>query len=649
MVAIIRIGAMHITIEKVVNNASLKQTIIYGGWKMRVERRMITRGARLAALLALPALAGCSGGGLSDADIARADALYVANCASCHDKDGSGAPTRAALRTRTPDAIFAALGTGLMREQGKTLSADERKLVATYLGGGAQATAGKRCDAELQLASAPLWNGWGNGTANRRYQTVAAGGVTPANVGALELKWAFGFPGAARARSQPVVTDEALFTGSQDGRVYALGLADGCTHWTFDAEAEVRVSPTLGVDAAGKPDRLYFGDFAANVYALDARTGKQLWKRSVQDHPAGTITGSPTLHGGRLYVPMSSTEIVSAMNDDYGCCTFRGGVTALDAATGKPLWRVYTTDIAKQVGMNRKGKPAFGPSGAPVWSPPTVDAKRGLIYFGTGENYSSPANDKSDAIIAVEAATGEIRWVRQVLSGDAWNGSCLRGGAGANCPRENGPDLDFGAPPILTALAGGGDIILAGQKSGLVFGIDPDTGAIRWQQRAGMGGFNGGVHWGMATDGRNLLVGIADTPGGVAPVGPPRPGMHAFDAATGRPPWSKIEPKTCAEKKFECATAFSAAVTLTDGLVMGGAHNGLLRAYASGDGKLLWSFDTRREFATVNKVKARGGTIDSAGPVLAGGHVIVNSGYDKFGLIPGNVLLVFGPAKGKDR
>ena len=618
---------------------------------MQAERRTIKLSLIFAALGAVGALGGCgaTNRSLSDAEIARADKVYAENCASCHDVEGAGAPLRAALRSRTSGAILASLETGLMREQGKALTAEERQLVSLYLGGGSQATAGKPCRSNLQLVSAPLWNGWGNGSTNHRYQTAAAGGVTPANIGALELKWAFGFPGAARARSQPVVTAEALFTGSQDGRVYALGLADGCTHWTFDAEAEVRVSPTLGVDADGKPERLYFGDFAANVYALDARSGKLVWKQSVKDHAAGTITGSPTLHGGRLYVPMSSTEIISAMDDKYACCTFRGGVTALDAATGKPLWRVYTTDLPVPAGTNRIGKPAFAPSGAPVWSPPTVDAKRGLVYFGTGENYSSPANDKSDAIIAVEAATGKIRWVRQVLSGDAWNGACLRGAAGANCPRENGPDLDFGAPPILTPLPGGGDILLAGQKSGMVFGIDPDTGAIRWQQRAGQGGFNGGIHWGMATDGRTLFVGIADTPGGKAPVGPRRPGIHAYDAATGRPLWSQIERQTCPERKFECETALSAPVTLTDGIAFGGAHNGLLRAYASGDGRLLWSFDTRRAFATVNRVQARGGTIDSSGPVIAGGYLIVNSGYDKFGLIPGNVLLVFGPAAGKAR
>ncbi|MBA4747377.1 MAG: PQQ-binding-like beta-propeller repeat protein [Sphingopyxis sp.] len=592
-------------------------------------------------------LSGCgTGGELSQADVARADALYVQNCAACHDKEGSGAASRAALRTRTPGAIIDSLETGLMREQGKPLSVDERKLIAAYLGSGAQASAGKKCDNDLALAGRPLWNGWGNGVTNQRYQPASATSLTATNVGQLELKWAFGFPGAARARSQPVVTDEALFTGSQDGRVYALGLANGCTHWTFDAEAEVRVSPTLGLDKGGRPDRLYVGDFKANVYAIDARTGKQLWKRSVADHPAGTITGSPTVHGGRIFVPMSSTEIVSAMDENYACCSFRGGVAALDAATGTPLWRVHTTDVAEAAGTNRKGKPARGPSGAPVWSPPTVDAKRGLVYFGTGENYSSPANDKSDAIIAVEMETGKIRWVRQVLANDAWNGACIQPGVGANCPREDGPDLDFGAPPILAQTVQG-DVLLAGQKSGLVFGIDPESGKILWQRRAGAGGFNGGIHWGMASDGPRLFVGIADTPGGKAPVGPRRPGVHAFASATGKPIWSVIEPQTCPERAFKCETAFSAPVTLAGAILLGGTHNGLIRAYAADTGRLLWSYDTIRDFITVNGVKARGGSIDSAGPVVAGGYLIVNSGYDKFNEIPGNVLLVFGPKKGK--
>lgn len=599
---------------------------------------------RILPIATLVALTACSGkASEARGASAQADALYQNNCATCHDNGATGAPSRSALATRTPASILAALETGLMREQGKALSPDERRLLADHLGGQAQQSAGQTCKQKLALSDPPVWNRWGNSLENRRYQPAEKSGITPANVGSLELKWAFAFPGAARARSQPAVTREAIFTGSQSGRVYALGADTGCIYWTFDAASEVRSAPTLGTDARGRIDRLYFGDFDANLYAVDARTGRLIWKVSVKDHPAGTITGSPTLHNGRLYVPMSSTEVVSAMSADYGCCTFRGGVAALDARDGRTIWRMYTTPPAKRTGTNSKGAPSQGPSGAPVWSSPTVDSKRGLLYVGTGENYSSPATAMSDVIVALEQATGKVRWVRQATKGDAWNASCGRIGNNVNCPAEDGPDFDFGAPPILATLADGRDIILAGQKSGMLYGLDPDAdGAILWSRRAGMGGFNGGVHWGMATDGRTLYAGIADTPGHRRPTGPPRQGMHAFDAATGKPLWSTIERPTCAAASHECRTALSAAVTLTDGIVFAGALNGLLRAYSARDGKLLWSTDTRRDFVAINGVKGRGGSIDSAGPVLAGGRLIVNSGYDKFGQIGGNVLLVFG-------
>ncbi len=587
---------------------------------------------------------------LTDSDRVHAQALYDANCAMCHDTEGSGAPNRAALEKRTPAAILAALETGVMRQQGQLLNSDERELIAQYLGAKSAKVAGNMCNRSISSDDTPIWNRWGNGIENRRYQSASRGGVTLSNVSSLELKWVFAFPDAARARSQPAVTEQAVYTGSSDGRVYALDRETGCVLWTFDADAEVRSAPTLGTDSSGKTDYLYFGDFNANVYAVDARTGNLKWKRSVQDHPAGTITGSLTLYEGRLFVPMSSTEVLSALKAEYECCTFRGGITALDAASGKSLWRMHTVNAASRAGVDQQGQVAFGPSGAPVWSVPTVDSKRGLLYIGTGENYSSPASAMSDAIIALELATGKIRWWQQTIANDAWNASCESFGDGINCPREDGPDLDFGAPPILTTLADGRDIILAGQKSGMIFALDPDDrGKILWRQRAGMGGFNGGVHWGMASDPDTLYVGIADTPGNKGAVGPRRPGIHAFDIATGKPQWSRIEPFTCKERKFECETAISAPVTATDGIVFGGAHNGLLRAYSTKDGALLWSYDTRRNFKTVNGVKGSGGSIDSAGPVIAGGMLIVNSGYDKFGEIPGNVLLVFAPKRRKER
>lgn len=448
-------------------------------------------------------------------------------------------------------------------------------------------------------------------------------------------------PDAQRMRSQPAVTAEAIFIGSQSGQVYALNPADGCIWWSYNAGTEVRGAPLIGTDASGKPTQLYFADFGATVHSVDARTGRKLWTRTVRDHPDGTITGSLALHDGKLFVPMSSTEILSAYDPGYKCCSFRGGVAALAAVDGKPLWRWYSTDVPKPAGANRKGIPNLAPSGAPVWSTPTIDAKRGLLYVGTGENYSSPANGNSDAIIALSLSDGKLQWVQQTVAGDAWNASCGKN-PGANCPAQDGPDFDFGAPPILITLASGKDMLLAGQKSGDIFGLDPDAGgAILWRKRIAMGGFNGGVHWGMASDGKALFVGIADTPGSKFAKGPPRPGLHAFDAATGAELWSRIEPLACDKPSYECMTALSAPVTAIPGAIIAGALNGKLNAYSSADGRVLWRQETSRTFTTINGVEAKGGSIDSAGPVVAGGMLIVNSGYDKFGEIGGNVLLVY--------
>ena len=574
---------------------------------------------------------------------AHAEALYKQNCASCHDGNVAGAPSRDALSALSPATIAAALTDGVMKEQGGGLDRIDIILLSQYLGNEAAGSdvPVAYCERELEFSGAPKWNHWGADARNTRFQRAKAAGLTAEDVPNLELAWAFGFPGAQRARSQPAVTKEAIFTGSQSGRVYALDTQTGCVWWTYEAGAEVRNAPLIETGADGNPETLYFGDFNAVVHAVDAKTGERHWTKSIKDHPDGTITGSVTLHDGLLYVPMSSTEVVSAYIDDYECCTFQGGIIALEAQSGNTAWRWYSVEEPKVVGQNSVGTDIYAPSGAPVWSTPTVDAERGLLYVGTGENYSSPANENSDAIVALDLATGRQRWVMQATPGDAWNAACGREPR-ANCPSEDGPDFDFGAPPMLVDLEGGGQIILAGQKSGEIFGVDPNAdGKLLWRRRAGMGGFNGGIHWGMASDGSTLWVPIADTPGNKFAEGPARPGIHGFNPRTGEPLWSRIEPPTCDEVAYKCMTALSAPLSAMPGVVFGGAHNGLLRAYSSSDGRVIWTENTNRAFETVNGVEAKGGSIDGAGVVIAGGLVIVNSGYDKFGEIPGNVLLVY--------
>ena len=576
---------------------------------------------------------------------AYAEGLYQDLCATCHDGTVTEAPTRQAIEMLPSRSLLAAMTTGVMAPQSARMSSFDKEILATHLGAAADDAERRTrnmpvCEGTLSFSEPPSWNRWGGDPQNTRFRAPEQTELNAGNVGQLELKWAFGFPNAVRARSQPTATKEAIFIGSQDGTVYALSTETGCVWWEFYADAEVRVAPSIKTNAADLPQTLIFSDFNANVYAVDARTGEQVWKTSVRDHPVTTLTGSPTLFEDRVYVPMSSTEVVSAFNPDYECCTFRGGVAALDANTGERIWTFNTVGEPKPTRINSAGTQMYGPSGAPVWSVPTVDEKRGLLYFGTGENYTAPANELSDAIIALKLSDGELVWANQTIAGDTWNGAC--GSTNANCPEERGPDFDFGAPPILTTLPNGKDIILAGQKSGMVFGMDPDDGGkTLWSARAGMGGYNGGIHWGMASNGDTLFVGIADTPGHHMTVGPPRHGVHAFDTETGEPLWSTIEEKLCEELEVRCFPSASSPLTATDDLVFAGSLDAVMRIYSSKTGELIWSFDTLTEFETVNGIPASGGSIDSAGTVLIDNKFIVNSGYDKFRLQPGNTLLVF--------
>ena len=574
-----------------------------------------------------------------------AESLYQDLCATCHDGGVAEAPSRESIEMLPSRSLLAAMTTGVMAPQSVRMSSFDKEILATYLGASADDAERRQrempvCEGALEFSDTPNWNRWGGDERNSRFRTTEQTQITQDNVAGLKLKWAFGFPNAVRARSQPTVTRDAIFVGSQDGTVYALDTETGCVWWEYYAEAEVRVAPSIKLDAAGLPASLLFSDFNANVYAVDARSGKEIWKTSVRDHPVTTLTGSPTLFEDRLYVPLSSTEVVSAFNPDYECCTFRGGIIALDANTGERVWLFNTVDAPKPTRTNAAGTQMYGPSGAPVWSVPTIDEKRGLLYFGTGENYTAPANELSDAIIALRLSDGELVWSNQTIAGDTWNGAC--GSTGANCPEDRGPDFDFGAPPILGTLPNGKDIILAGQKSGMIFGMDPDeNGKTLWSARAGMGGYNGGVHWGMSSNGATLFVGIADTPGHHMAVGPPRHGVHAYDAETGEPIWSTIEDKLCDELRARCFPSASSPLTATDDLIFAGSLDATMRIYAAKTGELLWDFDTLRSFDTINGVPASGGSIDSAGAVLIDNKFIVNSGYDKFRLLPGNALLVF--------
>jgi polyvinyl alcohol dehydrogenase (cytochrome) len=571
-------------------------------------------------------------------------AIYQRQCAACHDSPATRAPDRETLKLKTRDAILASLVSGTMSVVVRDLTDADKRAVAEYLGtpsAPASASSTGVCANRPSVTdpvTGPRWIGWGADLANTRFQPQKEAGLAADDLPRLKLKWAFGFPEATQASAQPTVAGGRVFVGSQKGAVYALDAATGCAHWSFVAASGVRSAIAVGrVTREGSPRHaVFFGDLAANVYALDAATGEKLWETRVDTHPAARVTGTPVFHESRVYVPVSSVEEVAGGRPTYECCTFRGSLQALDAATGKVIWKSYTIDEPRPTKKTAAGTQLWGPSGGAVWGAPTIDVKRGAIYIGAGNAYSEPAPATTSAIVALDLATGKIRWARQMTPNDVFVIGCQ--GTNPNCPETVGPDFDFGSSPILRSLPNGRDILLAGQKSGVAYGLDPDReGAVVWQFRAGQGGPLGGIEWGMAADTERLYVPVSDVLRAPAEAG----GLFALRLADGEKVWHTPAPVLACKEGRGCTGAQSAAITVIPGAVFSGSVDGHLRAYSTQDGKILWDFDTAREFETVNGVKASGGSIDAAGPVIAGGLLLTNSGYGQWRGKPGNVLLAF--------
>jgi polyvinyl alcohol dehydrogenase (cytochrome) len=517
------------------------------------------------------------------------------------------------------------------------------------------ANCGKAPPVASDPLSSPHWNGWGVDLAQHRFQPAAMAGLAAADVAKLQLKWAFGLGEVTRANAQPTVMGGRLFLGSANGKVHALDAKSGCVLWVFAADGPVRSAVTIAVDARGWT--AYFGDQRGNAYAVDALAGELRWKTHVEAHRAAMISGAPVLVDDTLYVPVSSFEEVSGADVTYSCCTFRGSIVALDAASGAQRWKTYTiAEEPKAVRKNENGVELFGPSGAGVWDSPAVDRARGTLYLGTGDSYSDPAADTSDAILALRLGDGALLWKQQMTPGDAFTVACGGSLPGkGNCPQAGGPDLDFGASPILVTLGNGKRALIAAQKSGVVHALDPDDGAILWQRTIGRGGTLGGIQWGAAADGRKVYVAVSDirihrvsegTPGAQPGFGTTflldphvGGGLYALSLETGEVVWHTRHPG-CGEMPG-CSPAQSAAVTAIPGAVFSGGLDGHLRAYDAADGRIIWDVDTKGGYEAVNGMTARGGSIDGPGPVVVDGMLYVNSGYAVFGGMPGNVLLAF--------
>jgi polyvinyl alcohol dehydrogenase (cytochrome) len=551
--------------------------------------------------------------------------IFKAKCAGCHEPAVDRAPTKQELEARSPEEVYDALTGGAMRTIGASMSPAEIYGVVRFLTGKsptpqtAQGPDPNLCAKSGPIqAAGPQWNGWGRDPINSRYQPKP--GFAAADIPRLKVKWAFAYPGTKN--TEPLIFGDRVYVASLGGKLYSLDAGSGCVHWRYDFRGGARASMTVA-PFAGAPSKyaLYVGDDRMFVRALDAGSGKELWTARVDDHRVGRITGSPALHDGVLYVPLSASEESQGNVGAYGCCTFIGTVVALDARTGKTLWKQAILPGKPQpTRKNPAGTQMYGPAGGAIWSAPTIDAKRGQLFVATGDSYTEVEHPTSDAVLAMDLKSGKIRWANQVLANDNFMSGTINGPLG-----QRGPDYDFGSSPMLVTV-GGRELVITGNKSSIVYAMDPATGKTVWQTpKLGSGGAGGGVEWGTAFDGKLVFAALADNPARG------RPGLAALDAASGKLLWQVDAPKglPCNVPSGRCSPAYSQAVTAIPGAVFAGGQDGRLRAYAAADGKLLWEVDTTAPRDTVNGVKgAPGGYLDMGGPTIAGGMLFVHSGYN---------------------
>ncbi len=580
-------------------------------------------------------------------------------------------PAPAVLKRMTPERIYMTLTKGDMVAMTQNLTDQQKRDIAEWVGGrklgatesGDASKMSNVCSSNppvQDVDSTASWNGWSPGLSTMRFQPAKEADLSPAGVERLQLKWAFGLPSADSVYGQPTIVDGRVFVTSDAGYVYSLDAKTGCVHWSFATGIGVRSAITVGPIKPGSTDyAAFFGDIRGNVYAVNASTGKLIWKVPIDSHPLARITGGTTLYKGRLYVPVASLEEPESSSANYPCCSFRGMVAALDSETGKQVWKTYTIPQAPTKQTTPDGKTFTGPAGVGVWAPVTIDPKLNALYTVTGNTFSAPDVGRSDAIIALNLDTGKILWVQQDEPDDVWHTGCPQGPGPAGyppkrvrprnaaeaaraaqmrrsyqrpampasyyCPDPEGPDYDFAAGAMLVNLPDGHRLLIAGQKSGLVWAHDPDNkGVLVWKSDVS----RGQIVFGGATDGHDAFFAFR---GG---------GLASLRLSDGLEKWYTPIPP---QESMEGHGGFSAAVTLIPGVVFTAGLDGMLRAFNSFNGNPIWDYDTTQEVTTVNGVKAHGGSIGSAGPTVANGMVFVTSGYTGFqNGLPGNLLLAFG-------
>jgi polyvinyl alcohol dehydrogenase (cytochrome) len=586
--------------------------------------------------------------------------LFAEKCLSCHALPGPW-PDAAGLSKLSGEEVYRVLTAGLMRELANGLNDAERQAIANYVGSlnpnKPSLASGGICELNKSMnnKSSETWSGWSIDNDNHRY--VRKSTISKSHIQGLKLKWSFVFPDTApttSAGNQATVAGGRLYIGNMNGMVYALDAESGCTHWSYRARTHVRTAIVVS------DDTVVFADYESNVYALDAQSGALRWISRADQQPSARVNGNLTLHDGVVFVPISSNqEFTVSWKPETPCCSFQGVIVALDLKTGKKIWKTTLIDEPLRViGLNSKGNKRYGPSGVAVWSVPTIDVKRQLLYVTTGNQYTEPRIAESDALVALDLNTGEKRWAKsfvpeQFEAGDIWNGSCeaeaMFNQSNIDCPpvnTEHQGDREIGAPAILKKLSNGREVLLVGTKDGVLYALDPDQeGSVNWQIRlskieAGRGPILGGIEHGIAVDDKFAYVPIAD----MKPLFQTALGsMASVDLETGKLRWQvQAATDTCKDKPIGCNNGYMGAPTLAGQILFAGSTDGFLRAFDASNGQILWSYDTVRQFTGVNGVKGAGGSIARNGPTIINNMLYQTSGYGHLGAgMSGNVLLAF--------
>jgi polyvinyl alcohol dehydrogenase (cytochrome) len=600
-------------------------------------------------------------------------AHYTQYCAACHDNpEATRSPAKETLQKMAFQLLNFTLTEGKMKVQASSLNDASRAELISYLIGRDASdlngwTQPMACRGEgagrARIDGPATVSHFGFDRRNTRALTAAAAGLTKGELSRMDLGWSLGFPDATTMRAQPAIVGSTVFYPVADaGSLYAIDLSDPdapCLNWVYTAPggAPLRTSAAYGVLADGTPLIVAAG-LDSTVHAIDARTGKALWTKRVNFYRFSMTTGTPTVLSDRIIVPVSQYEISVAAANSELCCTNHGVVLSLDAKTGEQQWRYDTMPDATPQRDRGDGQMLWGPSGAPVWNSPVVDEKRRLIYFATGESNSAPVHRNTNAVIAIGLDDGKERWSMQATGRDIFLSGCgpRPRDDQFNCDKDTVyRDVDFGASVILAQLSDGSDVLLAGQKSGTLWALQPDTGRILWRRDIGTGGPLGGIHWGIAFAEDTVFTPIANI-GRPVPGEPPidpslKPGLYAVDARTGAIKWMYSPEADCSGDRQQrirlCSrgAALSGAPTYIDGVVITGGLDGYLHAVDATTGEALWKYDTVRTFKGYNGVEGRGGSIDAASITAVNGRLFVNSGYGMFGQAAGNALLAFRPVK----